>query len=106
MKTPKTTTANRRLAPVPCSVTLAMGCTSEKIAKQLKAQKLRFKAGDAAYWQRVADALSLLRIHGYISPTQQHQGRQKLLKRIAAGCSQNKEYPDALSESHPQNRKP
>jgi hypothetical protein len=83
-----------------------MGCTSEKIAKQLKAQKLRFKAGDAAYWQRVADALSLLRIHGYISPTQQHQGRQKLLKRIAAGCSQNKEYPDALSESHPQNRKP
>lgn len=94
MKTPKTTTADRRLAPVPCSVTLAMGCTSEKIAKQLKAQKFRFKADDAAYWQRVADALSLLRIHGYISPTQQHQGRQKLLKRIAAGCSQNKEISD------------
>jgi len=74
-----------------------MGCTSEKIAKQLKEQRLKFKADDAAYWQRVADALSLLRIHGYISPKQQHSGRQKLLKRIASGCSQN----DAVRHAAP-----
>ncbi len=77
----------------PAHVTLAMGCMSEKIAKQLKAQKLRFKADDATCWQRVADALSLLRIHGYITPKQQHQGRQKLLKRIAAGCARTSSEP-------------
>jgi tagatose-1,6-bisphosphate aldolase len=97
MNTKNTQEAKRRLAAMPGSVTLAMGCASERIATQLKEQGLKCKASDARLWQRLADAICILYIHRCMTECQMNQGRQKLLKRIAKGCSQN----DQVSNSHP-----
>ena len=64
-----------------------MGCISPKISQQLKDQRIKFKASDAAYWQRVADALSILGVGQYLTDKQQQQGRQKLVKRITSDLS-------------------
>lgn len=80
--------SSRCLHPV-CSVSLVMGAISDPIKKQLRAQGCRPIKATCAYWQRCADAITLLKIHGMITRTESNNARRRLIRQIHAGCSQN-----------------
>lgn len=72
------------------TVTLALGCTAEPIASQLKKQGFEFKSTDATYWQSLANSIDRLYIRSLLTHSQREQSRKKLLRLIVKGVAPKK----------------
>src|SRR5687767_10118930 len=64
-------------------LSLEFGALSPKISRQLSAAGLRLDGGAASFFQRQADAVTLLVIHGTLSDGEAHKARRRLMKNIA-----------------------
>lgn len=60
------------------------GALCEPIAKQLRTQNLKLNKPRVEVYQRRVEAINLLFIHGYISPSVTKTARIRLLKNLSA----------------------
>ncbi len=65
-------------------LSLRFGALAPKIREQLKEQKFPVTASVAKAYQDVADAITILAVHGYIPERVRDKARQKLVKTIAS----------------------
>lgn len=65
------------------TVGVNFGALCAPISYQLTKQGLTADEKDIAFWQRCADAISLLSIHDLVTDAAKKQARRKLLRRIA-----------------------
>lgn len=63
-------------------ITIEFGAISDPIEKQL--QEKGFTLGmSAPKFERAADSITFLRIHGFLTDSASHSARKKLMKEIA-----------------------
>lgn len=67
---------------------IVLGAMAPSLKEQLK--PFKFKAPVVRRWDKIADATSLMYIHGYISPSVVDQARKRLIKEIQKAIT-NKE---------------
>lgn len=65
------------------SVSISCGALSDPIAVQVRRQGTALTISEAKAFQKVADAITLLRIHSYIPESTSDRARKKLVKAIA-----------------------
>lgn len=65
-------------------IALHFGALCHPIAKQLKDAKVRFSKADAEVWQKNADAITMLRIHGLLPDSASRAAHKRLMKKIVS----------------------
>lgn len=61
---------------------IQFGAISPAIKTQIKSQGLTAQVSDIAQWQRLADAITLLKIQGMITGPQTIAARRRLIRRM------------------------
>ena len=61
---------------------LNFGAMSHSIASQLIEQNIDFSAADCKTWQKDVDAVTLLHIRGFLTDSETHKARQRIIKNI------------------------
>jgi len=70
---------------------MVFGALAPSILNQLIDQGLSIEKREGARLQKIADAITLLCIHGILSDSEKHRARMRLMKQI----SRLAVYPDA-----------
>lgn len=61
---------------------LHFGAICDPIAKQISGQQLKFDKSEVSHYQKDADAITRLRIRGYLPDSTLKKAQQKLFKKI------------------------
>lgn len=66
------------------NIGILFGATAESIYQQLDAQGFLLGGKDDVIlrWQKIADAITMLAVHGYLPGRNKHKARAKLMKDI------------------------
>lgn len=61
---------------------ITFGAIAEPVSAQLSAQGVVINAADANRFDRCADAITLLAIHGYLTDAEKTRARKRVMKAI------------------------
>lgn len=61
---------------------IRLGAASDPIAKQLKKQGFRFRESDIEKCDLIAESITMLSIHGFLTPSLRDKMSQKLMRLI------------------------
>lgn len=73
----------RRTSSIPMTLTLYLGAMADPISDQLDAGGFGGTEVQRKFWQRQADCITHLAIHGTLADAEVGRARRRLLKRIA-----------------------
>ena len=64
---------------------IVFGVCSPPLEDQISAQKCHITSKEGEYWQKWADSITLLSVHNLLTPTETHNARKRLMKKIQTG---------------------
>ncbi len=65
---------------------LSTGALVPSIKTQLEDQGLQVKPSEAMHFQRIADNITFLSVHGILTPAASAAARRRMVKKLARSC--------------------